>query len=225
MAHRIIDLSAPIRSDHFRWPVERGRSKSYDQGDEMQATWARWSMHAFTHMDTPRHFDPDGFTTDAVTPDMTMGDAAVVDISDVPANTAIEVDRVADAGGHIRDGDIVLMRTGWDTRRSLDTPEFWTEAPYMTTEACEWLRGRGIKGIAYDFPQDYCIRHYVLGDREPALEENTTHTALLCHGILMFEYLCNMMEIRTPRPYFIGLPIKLPDSDGAAVRAVAMEEA
>ena len=43
-------------------------------------------------------------------------------------------------------------------------------------------------------------------------------------SVLMFEYLCNMMEIRVPRPLFVGLPLKLPDSDGAPVRAIAIEE-
>ena len=62
MPRRIIDLSTPILTGHFRWPVERGRARSYERGDSMQATWARWSMHAFTHMDTPRHFDREGFT-------------------------------------------------------------------------------------------------------------------------------------------------------------------
>ena len=86
-------------------------------------------MHAFTHMDTPQHFDPQGFTTDSVTPDMTMGDAAVVDISDIEPNTTIDAARLEHTGGHVQEGDIVLLRAGWDQRRSLDTPAFWTETP------------------------------------------------------------------------------------------------
>ena len=75
----------------------------------------------------------------------------------------------------LSEGDIVLLRTGWDTVESVKTPEFWTNAPYMTEEASRWFLQRSIKAIAFDFPQDYCIRHYVLGDRKPALDENTTH--------------------------------------------------
>jgi kynurenine formamidase len=220
---RIIDLSTPIVDNHFRWKVDRELKKSYSAGDELQVTWAGWVVHGFTHMDTPRHFDPKGFTTDDVSLDMTVGEAAVVDLSHIEPNTAIDVDLVEKAGAHVREGDIVLMRTGWDLKRSNETPEFWTEAPYMTREASEWLLGRKIKAIAYDFPQDYCIRHYVIGDRQPALEENTTHMVLLCNGVLMFEYLCNMMAIESERTFFVGLPLKLPDSDGSPVRAVAIE--
>lgn len=221
---KIVDLSNTIREGHFRWAVERGLAKSHEAGDRIQSTWAKLSMHAFSHMDTPRHFAADGFTTDAVTPEMTMGEAAVVDISHIEANTAIEAAHVEAAGGHVREGDIVLLRSGWDLKESVERAEFWTRAPYMTTQASEWLLNRRIKAIAYDFPQDYCIRHYVLADRTPAWEENTTHITLLLNGVLMFEYLCNMMAIESPRPYFIGLPLKLPNSDGAPVRAVAIDE-
>ena len=220
---RIVDLSMAVRENHFRWKVERRLLRNYEQGDQMQLTWAGWNMHSFSHMDTPRHFDRGGFTTDEVTPDMTIGDAALVDLSSVPANTGIDVDLVSQAGTHIQEQDIVLLKTEWDLRESINKPEFWTNAPYMTQDACVWLREKNIKAIGFDFPQDYCIRHYVLGDRVPEWGENTTHVELLCSGILMFEYLCNLSEIRTPRPYFIGLPLKLADSDGVPLRAVAME--
>ena len=62
---RIIDLSMPIE-DHFRWPVERRVRGDHDQGDVFQATWLGWTVHGFTHMDSPRHCVPGGPTTDDV---------------------------------------------------------------------------------------------------------------------------------------------------------------
>ena len=221
---RIIDLSMPIVQDHFRWPVERRLVKSYQAGDGLQATWVGWTVHGFTHMDTPRHFDPHGFTTDALDLDAVVGEAAVVDVSAAGPEGAVTEDLVRAAGGHVREGDIVLLRAGWDKVESIHTPEFWTRAPYVTREAAEWLLARKIKAIAYDFPQDYCIRDLVTGERKPTLEENTTHMVLLCNGVIMFEYLCNMTAITKPRTFFLGLPLKIPDSDGAPVRAIAIEE-
>lgn len=93
----------------------------------------------------------------------------------------------------------------------------------MTAEACRWLYSRGIKAIAFDFPQDLCIRDYVTGARVPALEENTTHVELLLKGIPMFEYLCNTAEIASNRVDFYGLPMKLPHADGAPARVIAIE--
>ena len=53
---RLVDLSTPVRTDHFRWPVERRLAKSHDTGAG-QATRAGWNVHAFTHMDSQRHVD------------------------------------------------------------------------------------------------------------------------------------------------------------------------
>jgi len=224
MPRRIIDLSTPVEVDHFRWKVDRKKIRSHEAGDVAEVTWTGWTVHGFTHMDAPRHFSPTGITTDDIPLDSVMGDAAVVDVSSVGANAPITEEVVAEAGAHIRRGDIVLLRAGWDSVESIRTPEFWTRAPYVTEEAARWLLGREIKAIAYDFPQDYCIRHLVLGDREPALEENVTHVVLLLNGVIMFEYLCNMNAITTDRVHFIGLPIKIPGSDGAPVRAIAIQE-
>ena len=70
MARRLIDLTTPVTTGHFRWPVERRLLKSHAEGAG-QGTWAGWNVHGFTHMDSPRHVDPEGFTTDAITPEMT----------------------------------------------------------------------------------------------------------------------------------------------------------
>jgi arylformamidase len=223
MVARLIDLSTPVRTGHFRWAVDRRFVKTHDTGAG-QATWAGWNLHAFTHMDSPRHVDPDGFTTDAITLDMTVGPGAVVDVSDVPANTAIGVDRLAAAGAHLQPGDFALIRTRWDERASLDTEDFWRLAPWMTAEGSIWLRERGIKAVGFDFPQDHCIRYFITGEKRPPLPEHVTHYHLLARGIIMFEYLCNMGALRQPRNQVIGLPVKIPDSDGAPARVIAMED-
>ncbi|MEO1017770.1 MAG: cyclase family protein [Pseudomonadota bacterium] len=225
MPRRIIDLSTPIKSDHFRWAVERKHAKSFEAGDGIQITWMGWPVHGFTHMDSGRHFSKDAYTTDDISLEQTVGEAAVVDISAVGADAPVTEAAIAEAGGHVRDGDIVLLRAGWDRVESIDTPEFWTRAPYMTADACRWLYARNIKAIAYDFPQDHCIRDMVTGARQPAFEENTTHIELLLKGVIMFEYLCNMTALTKNRVEFIGLPLKVPHADGAPARAIAIEDA
>jgi arylformamidase len=219
---RLIDLSMPVRTDHFRWKVDRRFVKTHDSG-EGQATWAGWNLHAFTHMDSPRHVDPEGFTTDAISPDMTVGPGAVVDVSHVPANTPIERDMLADAGAHLRAGDFALIRTRWDERADIEKPEFWLEAPWMTADGAIWLRERGVKAVGFDFPQDRCIRNFITGEARPPLPEHVTHYHLLARGIIMFEYLCNMGALREPRNEVVALPIRIPDSDAAPARVIATE--
>jgi arylformamidase len=221
---KMIDLTMPIPRAHFRWPLERRLLKSHAAGDTAEATWFGTTVHAFTHVDAPRHFDADGPTTDALTLDRVTGEAAVLDFAGIAANVPITAAMIAGAGEHVVAGDIALLRTGWSDRRSIDAAEFWTEAPYVEAEAAAWLRERGVKAVGFDFPQDHCIRDLVTGARQPAREEHVTHVELLCRGVLLFEYLCNLSAITRPRVQFFGLPIKLTDADGAPARVIAIED-
>lgn len=223
MARRLIDLSTPVTTGHFRWPVERRLWKRHEDGGG-QGTWAGWNVHAFTHMDSPRHVDPEGFTTDAITLEMTVGDAAVLDLSALPENAGITAAQMAAAGAHLRRGDIALLKTRWDERADIGTQEFWTRAPWVTEEAAIWLRDAGIKAIGFDFPQDHAIRFFVTGEARPPLEAQPTHYHLLKNGIIMFEYLRNTGALRQPRSLAVALPVKLPDSDGAPARVIVIEE-
>jgi arylformamidase len=221
---RVIDLSTPVKTGHFRWTdVQRRLLKSHDAGAG-QGTWAGWNLHSFTHMDSPRHVDPEGFTTDAITPDMTVGPGAVIDVSDIPANQPIPGEALAAAGRHVRRGDFALIRTRWDERASIDTPEYWLHSPWMTAEGAIWLYEQGIKAVGFDFPQDHCIRYFLIGEKRPPLPEHVTHFHLLKRGVIMFEYLCNMGALTQERNQVVGLPIKIPDSDGAPARVIAMED-
>jgi kynurenine formamidase len=94
----------------------------------------------------------------------------------------------------------------------------------MTDGAAEFLHGRGIKAVAFDFPQDYCIRFFLTGETRPPLPEHVTHYRLLARGVVMFEYLANTGALKAPRNQFVGLPIRLPDSDGSPARVIAIEE-
>lgn len=219
---RIIDLTMPIEP-HFRWKPERALKGDFAKGDRFQVTWLGLAVHGFTHIDSPRHIDPAGDTTDAIDLHKTTGPAALVDLSGIAPDTAITGDMLAAAGGHVESGEIVLIRTGWDRKRDHHTPEFWTESPWMTREACEWLRGRAPKAVGFDFPQDYPIRG-LLGGKTASMEDFVTHDLLLRNGIVLIEYLCNMGEITCERVALYALPLKLPDADGAPARVVAVED-
>jgi arylformamidase len=219
---RIIDLSLPIE-DHFRWPVERRVRGDHDRGDVFQATWLGWTVHGFTHMDSPRHCVPGGPTTDAIPLEQTVGAAAVIDLVPIRPNEAISAARLAPAAGHVVAGDIVVMRSCWEQQRSPRTPEFWSEAPYMTREAANWLLARRPRAVAFDFPQDYPIRLLLQGERRP-LAENVTHDVLLRNGVVLIEYLANTVALTEARTFLCCLPLKVPASDGAPARVIALAD-
>ena len=221
---RIVDLTMPVK-DHFRWPVERGRRGDFTKGDVFEVGWFKTTVHGFTHMDSQRHIMPVGFSSHDIPLEKSVGDAAVVDLSIIAPNTEVDAALLAKHAAHVREGDIVVMKSGWDQVYSPEIPEFWTEAPYFTRDGAEWLLARKVTTVAFDFPQDYVIRLLATGGGPRPLEENVTHDVLLKNGVVLIEYLVNTIALKGPRTHFCALPMKLPDSDGMPVRAIAFEEA
>ena len=223
MSPKLIDLSMTI-GPHFRWKPERRVIGDLGKGDTFQSTWLGCIVHGFTHIDAPRHIDPAGATTsEALTLERVTGEAALVDLSHVPPRMAIGAKTLGQAAGHVRPGDIVLLKTGWERRADPHTPAFWNDSPWMTREACEWLLARAPKMVGYDFPQDYPIRELLSGRQAP-IEEFVTHDVLLRAGIPMIEYLCNLGALPAERAMLFALPLKLAGADGAPARVVAWIE-
>lgn len=219
---RIVDLTRPLQ-DHFRWAFERGRRGDLRGGDVFEVDWLRTSVHGFTHMDAQRHILANGFSSDQIPLDSAVGDAAVVDLSVIEPNTAVDAALLEKAGRHVREGDRVVMKSGWDQVRSPFTKDYWLDAPYMTRDGAEWLLNRKVRTVAFDFPQDEVTRLYVQGEKARPLEENITHDVLLRNGVVLVEYLINTISLSGDRTFLCVLPMKLPDSNGMPVRAVAFE--
>jgi kynurenine formamidase len=55
-------------------------------------------------------------------------------------------------------------------------------------------------------------------------EEYTTHLAFFPNKIFVVEYLCNLHLITKKRVQFFALPIPIEGSEGAPVRAIAIED-
>ncbi len=215
----LIDLTMPI-ADHFRWPVERRLVADHAKGDLFQVTWLGFAVHGFTHVDSPRHFFADGRTTDDLPLEQTVGEAAVIDLCDVSPGQEITAKRLALAAGHLRPGDIVVLKTCWARQRAATSPAFWLDAPYLGRPAAEWLLTRTPRAVAFDFPQDYCIRLLLAGEVRP-IEDHVSHDVLLRNDVVLIEYLANTEALTMKRVMFCCLPLKLPAADGAPARVIA----
>jgi len=219
-APQIIDLTYPITS-HFRWKVDREQVGRMEDGAEFQVMRISMAVHSFTHIDSPRHMVPGGPTTSDLRLEQPVGLAKLIDLTGIAPQTPIPPEHLKPKGGHVERGDIVLPRTAWDTPQSLATPEFWSASPHLTREACQWLLARGIRAIGYDFPQDYPIR-LLLKKEKRGIAEFVSHDVLLRNGVIMIEYLCNLRRIPGDRTPLVALPLKIPDSDGAPARVIAL---
>jgi arylformamidase len=126
---RVVDLSFPIRP-HVRWKVESTLRSAHARGDLFQSTVVTIACHAYTHVDAPVHFLPGDRDVATMPVDQWIGEAAVVDLTHLGDNgevSAAELDRHA---GHVRAGDIVLLRTDWPRRASVESERFWKDAPW-----------------------------------------------------------------------------------------------
>jgi kynurenine formamidase len=221
---RIVDLTFPIKP-HFRWKAKAELRTSHAGGDLFQSTVLTVPCHAFTHVDAPVHYLPDGRHMAEMPVDQWVGEAAVVDLTHIPENGEVTAQDLEARGQHIRAGDIVLLRTGWPRRVSVETERFWRDAPYTGRSACEWLVARRVKAVGYDYPPDYCVRTMIFEpERRLSFGDNTTHSAFFPAGITVVEYLTNLDQIGAPRCRFVALPLPIVGADGSPVRAVAFVE-
>jgi kynurenine formamidase len=221
---RIVDLTFPIKP-HFRWKVATELRTSHAMGDLFQSTVLTVHCHAFTHVDAPVHFLPGERHIAQLPVDQWVGEAAVVDLTHVQGNgevTAADLERKAQ---HVRAGDIVLLRTDWPRRVSVETEQFWKDAPFTGKDACDWLIRRRVKAVGYDYPPDYSVRTMIFEPQKKLTrEDNTTHHAFFPAGIAVVEYLTNLGQIGNPRCRFVALPLPIEGADGSPVRAVAIVE-
>ena len=222
---KLIDLSYPIRP-HWRWPVEVERVKAHEQGDVFQSSVGRISLHAYTHVDAPVHFLAEGASHEQTPLEQFIGPARVVDLSHRGADEGITAEDLEAHGQGVGRGEIALLRTDWPLKRSVDSKEFWIEAPFTTRAACEWLVERGVKTVGYDYPPDEPLKRRAREpDYEGRPEENTTHFVFFPRGIFVIEYLCNLHLLPTDRAFqLVGLPLRMVGTDGAPARVIAMIE-
>jgi kynurenine formamidase len=218
----IIDLSFPIRP-HFRWKVEPTLRSSHARGDIFQSTIVTITCHAYTHVDAPVHFLPGDRDIAAMPVDQWMGDAAVVDLTHLGDNGEVSAAELEAHAGHVRRGDIVLLRTDWPRKVSVESEKFWRDAPYTARTACDWLVHRGVKAVGYDYPPDQCIRTMIFAPgTKVKREECVTHHVFFPAGVTVIEYLTNLDQIGAARCRFLALPLRIEGADGSPVRAVAL---
>jgi arylformamidase len=215
---KYIDLTLPI-DGAFKFKVDFKKDLSHEE-NRCQSTSFQMSAHAFTHLDAPLHMVANGKSIDVIPVDFFIGDAVLLDIpkGKSEAITAADMER---AGQQAKNGDIVLIRTGW--LEKMWGKEGYDDCPYLTSEAAEWLVKLKARIAGYDFVQDYSVRDFHRkGGVEP--EDLVVHQILLRNGILNIEYVNNLSKISQPRFKLIALPLALKDSDGSPTRVVAIED-
>lgn len=200
-------------------------------------------MHTGTHMNAPLHMIQKAADLASISVDRLFGNGAVLDIP----KKSYEVITAADlegAGSHVKQGDIVVINTGWHHKYS-DSLEYYGESPGLSKDGAEWLVKKDCKMVAVDTPQ---VDHHLatsfgphrggptmkrlageyqlatgLDPKKEHGEWNVAHKIILAAGIPTIEQVGGDIDILSgKRATFAATPWKLEYGDACPVRFMAM---
>ena len=173
--------------------------------------------HSSTHVDAPRHFDPDPEAWDIATVplDWFYGPAICLDVRTTRRSGWIDTEDLREACARdrlmIQSQEIVLLCSGHH-RRTYPTPAFFTTYPGLEPDAVRWLHGQGVRNFGVEGPNP----------GHP--EDRNFEVHLLCRhlGVIHMEGLANLEEVVGCRFTFCGFPLLIRNCTGSPIRAVAL---
>lgn len=219
---RIVDLSVTIGEETRSPPSVDERLELTTQTMEGESHWqssgVEMLLHTGSHVDFERHTVEGGETAADVSLDRVCGDAFVVDLSDGGPNYEITLEDVKEHASHVRDGDIVLIRTDWTDHQWGNFPTYYNESPYCAPEAAEWLVENGAKAVGFDCFSEYPAR---LPDFAP--EDFRIHKVILENDAILMQHLTNLGAVpQDERFSFYGPSIKIRGGEGSPARFFAV---
>lgn len=220
MERRIIDLTYPIHEGMTTFPTHWHPFVEISQlgrhGIENRETRKLvLGTHTGTHVDAPRHFIPGGATIDQVPLEVLVGPAEVIDFSHC---TALQEFGVEDFKRQLGDRNPKRLIVRFDWSKYWGDMRYYTEQPYLSEAACEWLVSRGCKLLALDIAMPDNPKH-----GRGCEKDSPNHKILLGNSCIIVEYLCNLQEIKKKEVELFVLPLKIAGADGSPARCIAIE--
>ena len=163
--------------------------------------------HSGTHIDAPLHLIDKSNSVDEIFPENFLGMASFIEI----LKNENELIKPADLKKFdIKEGDILIVRTGWEENKYKDN--YFTNFPYFSVDCADYIILKKVKALGADIPS-------VDGPGQKA----GFHKKLLAENIPIIESLVNLKQVAGKRMMFSALPLKIKNSDGSPVRAIAFD--
>lgn len=230
---RVVDLTYPYEERTVYWPTaERFQWKKDAWGLSPGGYWYAsasfcTSEHGGTHLDSPVHFAEGRWTTAEIPLERLIAPAVVVDISEACARdrdyrmTAADVLGWEKRHGRIREGEIVLVRTGWgrywpDLKQYLGSDKRGDASglsfPGLSQEAAKLLVDRKVSGVGIDTASlDY-----------GRSADFIVHRILNAANIYGLENVAQLERVPSRGATLIALPMKIQGGSGGPVRIIAV---
>jgi arylformamidase len=216
---RYIDLSLEIREGMQTFPTHWHPFVEISQlgrfGIENRETRkVVFGTHTGTHIDAPRHFVPDGITVDEISLSQINGSATLLDLSFVKSRTEITTEMMIRAARGLS-VERAILRFDWE--HNLGTMGYYTDVPWLSCGAAQWLVDNGCRLLGMDTPMpDNPINDWKSSDDSPI------HKILLGNGVVLLEYLTNLSAINSVNFEIVVAPLKIVGADGSPTRAFAI---
>lgn len=180
--------------------------------DGYQVASLHAGSHTGTHLDAPLHSIPGGQAVDEIDVARLVGTARIVSCTGLAPHDIVTWDSIAAQLQELDGVAMVLFRTDWSacfgTQRYL-------EHPVLAAEVAERLLAAGITVVGVD-----TLNPDATLDNGGVLP---FHAAFLGAGGVIVENMTNLGAVTWERPLVSVLPMPLAGTDGAPVRAVAMD--
>jgi kynurenine formamidase len=214
---RVVDLSQVVDSATQIYPgdpVPSLRPATTIEADGFNVLHVHLGSHTGTHVDAPYHFVAEGARIDAMPLTSFLGVGVVADVTGRAPRTRIGWADLAPYEAQLSPGRILLVRTGWS--EYFGTERYY-DHPFLDGDAARRVLDLGVRTVGIDAlsPDETVL------DGPPS--DFAVHHAISEAGGVIAENLTRLADVDFDEPLVSLLPIKLGGSDGAPVRAIAME--
>jgi arylformamidase len=207
----IYDITLPISESLVVWPgdpaVSITHARHLDRGDNATVSRLDLGAHTGTHVDAPAHFIQGGSGIDALSLDVLVGPALVVEAREAEALTADVLAELAIPLGAER----VLFRTRNSEFWAQDEGEFHEDFVAIPEDGARWLIERAVRLVGVDYLSV-----------APFRASRPTHRMLLGAGVVLVEGL-DLSKVRPGTYKLVCLPLKIVGGDGSPARAILIE--
>ncbi|PZS01430.1 MAG: cyclase [Candidatus Chloroheliales bacterium] len=211
---KIYDVSLTLEPGMTTYNNEPGPTvqpiAAIDKGAAANVSLYSFGSHTGTHIDAPVHFIPGAPGIDATMPDVLIGPATLLDMSNI--SEAITVTDLEHAELP-PDATRVLLRTRnsryWDDISG----EFHRDFVYLAPDACRWLADRGVRLVGIDY----------LSIEQFGSSDHATHLTLLGAGVAIIEGL-DLRAVHAGQYMLVALPLKIKGGDGSPSRVMLIED-
>ena len=213
---KVIDLTYTIKEEMTVFPgTEMPKlinTSNYEKDGFMETSISIYS-HVGTHMDPPAHIYPDRTTLDEFPASQFVGKGLVINCRDLNEGEDITLDCILKYGKKAEEVDFLLFNTGWD--KYWGTDKYFGDYPCVNDDVLDYVVNGNYKGIGFD----------TIGI-DPVSDENLSRHKKLFKDkdIVNIENLKNLELCGEEIFKFSCCPLKIENSDGAPVRAIAWFE-